>query len=140
MSQMILPPDLELWACQYLRARLTDVTGLVVSNRVPGEYDGSYPLIVVRDDGGSVEERLIYIRGLGVTVRGWSATALKPCRDLAARVLGLLTLMPDVTRDSPVAAVDDSQVNGPYRIIGDGTWAAYYMTVGYRLVGEIQDV
>lgn len=140
MSQMVLPPDLELWATRYLRARLPDVPGLRVSNRVPGDYDGSYPLVVVRDDGGSTEDRLVFVRGLGVTVRGWTDTNLKPCRDLAARVLGLLTLMPDVTRDSPVAAVDDGQTNGPYRVANDGPWAAYYLTVGYRTVGSIKNI
>lgn len=148
MSQLVSPPDIELWACRYLRRKLhvpntpdDAPPAMLVSNRVPPDYDGSYPLITVRDDGGSGENRLVFVRNIGVTVRGWDRDDVQPCRDLAAKVLAFLTLMPDVTEGgSPVASVDDDSVNGPYRISDDLPSAAYYLTVGYHTVGNVVNV
>ena len=140
-GQLITAPDVELWACTYLRARIRDVDGLKVSNRVPDSYDGSYPLIVVNDDGsGTSENRLVFRRSLGVTVYGWSQDNLKPCRDLAARTLALLTFQPDIIEDSPITAVVDDEVRGPYRIVYSGHAAAYYLTVGYKTVGIVENI
>ena len=49
----VIPPDLELFLTGWLRSNITDIPGLQVGNRIPDGYDGSYPLVVVRDDGGT---------------------------------------------------------------------------------------
>ena len=39
----VIPPDLELFLTGWLRSNITDVAGLQVGNRIPDDYDGSYP-------------------------------------------------------------------------------------------------
>jgi len=106
----VLPPDLELWLCAYLRARLkSSFPMVVVSNREPDDYDGSRPLVVVRDDGGSQSNRVLFDRSVGVTVRYGSRSAPKPCRDLAARIYGMLTDPAICSLDgSPIAGIDET--------------------------------
>jgi hypothetical protein len=88
----VLPPDLEAWLCDYLRGQLKPSLGTIrVANREPDDYDGTYPLVVVRDDGGSQSNRVLFDRSIGITVRYGSRSASGPCRDLAARIYGLLT-------------------------------------------------
>ena len=139
MTQVI-PPDMELWACTYLRGHLKDVAGLKVSNREPDGYDGSYPIIIVRDDGGSQSDRIVFDRQLGVNVRMGPRSRPKPCRDLAARVYGLLT-DPDITlqADCPVAAITWDGCNGPYPVSEDSDIARYYLIAEYSAVGTIQN-
>ena len=47
---LILPPDIEAFLCDYLRAHITDVDGLQVGSKKPPDYQGAYPLVTVRDD------------------------------------------------------------------------------------------
>lgn len=53
----VIPPDLELFLTGWLRSNITDIPGLQVGNRIPDGYGGSYPLVVVRDDGGHAIRR-----------------------------------------------------------------------------------
>jgi hypothetical protein len=131
----VIPPDMELWLCDYLRARLPDVT---VSNREPDDYLGSRPLIVVRDDGGIQSNRVMFDRSIGVTVCGWSVSNPKPCADLARRVYGLLTADPDIiTADgSPIAAITGDGCNAPIPTTGDMSYARYYLTIEYCVCGD----
>ena len=70
----VIPPDLELFLTGWLRSNITDVAGLQVGNRIPDGYDGSYPLVVVRDDGGTQSaDRVTFDRSIGVNVAAASA-------------------------------------------------------------------
>ncbi|NEG56133.1 hypothetical protein [Bifidobacterium platyrrhinorum] len=134
----VVPPDLEQWLCDYLRARLPDVPGLKVKNKTPPDYVGAYPLVTIRDDGGDRDEFLEYTRSIGVNVLGWNQARDKPCKDLARRVSALLT---DETAlqsasGSPVIAVDYGSCNGPYAVTEEAEYAHYYLIVGLMAAGE----
>lgn len=137
---MVLPPDLELWLCTYLRARLkSSFPTLIVSNREPDDYDGSRPLVVVRDDGGGQSNRVLFDRSVGVTARYGARAAPKPCRDLAARIYGMLTDPAICSLDgSPIAGIDEDVCNGPFPVAEDANIARYYMTLGFSAIGEFQ--
>ncbi len=137
---MVMPPDLELWLCTYLRAQLADVVGLKVSNREPDDYSGSVPLIVVRDDGGSQSDRLLFDRSVGVTVRYGPRTSPKKCRDLAARVYGLLTDPSTcLVEGSPIAGISEDGCNGPYAVAEDADIARFYMIFEFSAVGTVEN-
>jgi len=136
----VVPPDLELFLTGWLRSNITDVDGLQVGHRTPDGYDGSYPLIVVRDDGGAQSaDRVVFDRSVGVNVCGWTRNNPKDCRDLAARVYGLLTCEPDIlvgfAEGSSVCAVVPDGCNGPYPVTEDASYCSYYMTVEYSAAG-----
>ena len=137
---VVLPPDLEMWLCSYLRGQLkASFPTIRVSNREPDDYSGSYPLVIVRDDGGSQSNRVLFDRSVGVTVRYGSRTTPKPCRDLAARIYGLLT-DPDICSldGSPIAAVEEDGCNGPYFVGEDANIARCYLTLEFSTIGEFQ--
>lgn len=137
MSQVI-PPDLESWLCDWLRASITDIPGLQVGNKRPTDYDGSYPLVTVRDDGGNQSDRVSFDRSVGIRVMGWTRSRDKPCRTLARRVYAILT-DPAIAlaAGSPIVSVDESGCNGPYSVSDELDVALYYLTVEYSAVGEI---
>lgn len=112
---------------------------IIVSNREPDDYDGSRPLVVVRDDGGSQSNRVLFDRSVGVTVRYGTRSAPKPCRDLAARIYGLLT-DPDICSldGSPIAGIDEDECNGPFPVAEDANIARYYMALEFSTIGEFQ--
>ena len=112
---LILPPDMEAFLCDYLRTHITDVDGLQVGSKKPPDYQGAYPLVTVRDDGGNADGLGHFDRSIGVNVYGWSRQDEKPCKTLARRVYATLTEHPAIAlaKDSPVISVDDSACNGP---------------------------
>ena len=134
----VMPPDLELWLCPYLRSLLDDVDGVRVAARMPEDYDGAYPLVTIRDDGGGRDDFLRYDRSVAVNVTGWTRSRDRPCKDLARRVMALMTDEPvlQTASGSPVLAVDFDSCNGPYAITDDPPYAHYYMTVGLIVAGE----
>mgnify|MGYP000208251223 CR=1 FL=1 len=93
---LILPPDIEAFLCDYLRTHITDVDGLQVGSKKPPDYQGAYPLVTVRDDGGNADGLGHFDRSIGVNVYGWSRQAEKPCKDLARRVYAALTEHPAI--------------------------------------------
>ena len=136
----VLPPDLEAWLCAYLRSQLKPSHGTIhVSNREPDDYNGSYPLVVVRDDGGSQSNRVLFDRSIGITVRYGSRSAPGPCRDLAARIYGLLTDPEICSLDSsPIAGIDEAGCNGPYFVAEDANIARCYLTLEFSAIGKFQ--
>lgn len=136
----VLPPDLEAWLCAYLRSQLKPSHGTIhVSNREPDDYNGSYPLVVVRDDGGSQSSRVLFDRSIGITVRYGSRSAPGPCRDLAARIYGLLTDPEICSLDSsPIAGIDEDGCNGPYFVAEDANIARCYLTLEFSAIGKFQ--
>lgn len=134
----ITPPDVSLWLCDHLRRQLTEPKGLQVGIRVPDEYKGTHPLIVIRDDGGSQSERLIFDRSLGITVYMGTANDPKPCRDLAALVYSILTDEQLAHEEgSPIAGIVEDGCNGVYAVNGDQPTCMYYMTVEYTAVPDL---
>ena len=115
---LILPPDMEAFLCDYLRTHITDVDGLQVGSKKPPDYQGAYPLVTVRDDGGNADGLGHFDRSIGVnaTLTEHPAIAL--------------------AKDSPVISVDDSACNGPYPVSDDSDTAHYYLIVEYSTVGE----
>ena len=137
---VVLPPDLEAWLCDYLRDQLEpSYSTILVSNREPDDSDGSYPLVVVRDDGGSQSNRVLFDRSIGVTVRYGPRAAPGDCRDLAARIYGLLT-DPDICQigGSPIAGIEEDGCNGPYFVAEDANIARCYLTLEFSIIGEFE--
>jgi hypothetical protein len=61
----------------------------------------------------------------------------QPVKNLACRVMALLTDMGLPTGDNPIASIDFDGCNGPYSLTGDSQrHAAQYMTLEYSVVGE----
>lgn len=137
---MVLPPDLESFLCAHLRAHLTDVPGLQAGDKRPQDYTGTFPLVVVRDDGGSQAERVMFDRSLGVTVTAGTRSNNGPAKRLARRVYALLT-DPSIVSvpGSPICAVVEDGCNGPYPVSEELDVACYYLAVEYSAVGDIQD-
>lgn len=137
---VVLPPDLEAWLCDYLRDQLEpSYSTILVSNREPDDCDGSYPLVVVRDDGGSQSNRVLFDRSIGVTVRYGPRAAPGDCRDLAARIYGLLTDPTICELDgSPIASIEEDGCNGPYFVSEDANIARCYLTLEFSAIGEFQ--
>ena len=136
----VIPTDLEAWACDYIRDALEDVKDLQVTNSEPPDYQGAYPLIVLAETINGQSERIVFDTTLSVTVKGWSRSMSKPCKDLARRLYGLLTADPDVleghTEDSRILAIDGDNCNGPYPITDNSDIAVYYETFSYAVDGE----
>lgn len=133
----VAPPDIALWTCNLLRSELSDVTGLEVDIRIPDSYKGDHPLIVVRDDGGTQSDLILFDRSLGVSCYGWNPDNPAPLHDLATRVYAILTDDELAYKpDSPVAAVDESGCNGPYPASTTFGCGLYYLTVEYSTVGN----
>jgi hypothetical protein len=75
MAEVAIFDDVELWACTYLRGKLTArpeayTTGVVVSNAVPTTRPAR--LVTVRRDGGPKVNPLTEAARVGVNV--WAAT------------------------------------------------------------------
>lgn len=137
MSQMVVPPDLELFLCGYLSA----VLGIEVGNRQPSGYDGSSSLAVVRDDGGSKTGEVTYDRSVGVTVYAGNRQSTAESGRLARRAFSALTSSTIVfEKGSPIAAVIEDGCNGPYRVTDEHDSTSSYMTVEYSVVGDIEEM
>jgi hypothetical protein len=111
---VVIFPDVELWACQYLQAALATrgeayAADVYVGNTVPSPRTGR--MVVVRRDGGP---RLDYHRDAArLTVRVWGSTE-QEATDLARLVGALLWAAPT---GEPVIAV--TQPTGPTPVADD---------------------
>jgi hypothetical protein len=111
---VVVFPDVELWACDHLRAALAGrpepyAAGVHVSNVVPSPRTDR--MVVVRRDGGP---RLDHTRDLArLTVRVWGSSE-QEATDLARLVAALLWAAPD---GQPVIRVD--QPTGPTPVADD---------------------
>lgn len=135
--QTVSPPDLEKFLCGYLSA----VLSVEVGNREPSAYDGSAPLVVVRDDGGSKTGEVTFDRSVGVTVYAGNRQSTEESGRLARRAFAALT-SPTIAfeKGSPIAAVADDGCNGPYRVTDEHDLTSSYMTVEYSVVGDIEEM
>lgn len=102
-------PDVELWACDFLRAQLPDFgqAGVFVSNR----RENQAKAVWVRRDGGPSLDQFRETARLGINV--FAATE-KAVADLAAVVSAVLRFSPDgqpvlrVTQQSGPSSVEDT--------------------------------
>jgi hypothetical protein len=139
---MITPPDMELWATQYLRGCLTSLGyDIEVSNKEPESLsaaDMTRPLVVIRDDSGPQESAVTYDRSLGISVLWGSRQDDKETGDVARLIMAL---MADdgiaEAQGSPVASVEHDGCNGPYSVSEQQDLHRKYMTVEYTIVGTI---
>lgn len=130
---IVVPPDIEAFLCAYIRKAL----GVEVDCKQPRDWDGSTPLVVVRDDGGPMTGPCTYERTVGVSVYAGSRADVTAAGALARRVLGTLSSMDVVLADgSPIAAVLHDGFNGPYRVTDAHDASAWYMTASYIAVGD----
>lgn len=134
MGQMLVPPDLEAFLCGSLRAALD----CEVANRQPAEWDGTTPLVVLRDDGGAKTGPTTLDRSVGVTVYAGTRQDTKPAMDIARKAFAVLTNSSIVMEArSPIAAVIDDGCLGPYRIEDAHDSSACYLTAEYSVVGDV---
>lgn len=136
------PPETLPYIVRTIRGWLKDGTvtaphGTTVCATVPTDYDGSKPLVFVRDDGSTLKEMGIsYSSSIAVTVfSGRTGADTTPSYRLATSLFALLAA-PGVlpTRvDGPVASVDGA--TQPVRV-SDDHLTGFYMTVDYTTVAQ----
>lgn len=138
---MVTPPDVEAWIIPYLAALLADVDGLEITNaEPPDQYLGDHPLVLVQDLPGACLQRVTYDWTLAVTVRWGARQDPGACKQLANRIMGLLTDDPTIqlAEGSPICEVVDGSSTGPTFVTEDHDTARYYLTVDYTVAGVIQ--
>jgi hypothetical protein len=123
MNPIILFPDVELWASEYLRTALTGrgepyAAGAYVSNAVPATRRPR--MVIVRRDGGPRLDLIREAARLGVNV--WAETD-RDATDLARLVAALLWAAPD---GNPVLRV--TQNAGPTPVSDVSGKPIRYMT------------
>ena len=136
--QTVVPPDLEMFLCGYLRVVLG--TKIEVDNREPSDFDGGTPYCVVRDDGGQKTGLTTFDRSVGISIYAGNRQSTLQAGELARRAFAALT-SPTIAyeKGSPIAAVVDDGCNGPYRVTDQHDSSKCYMTVEYSVVGAIED-
>ena len=82
---------------------------------------------------------MLFDRSIGITVRYGSRTLPGDCRDLAAKIYGLLTDPAICQLDgSPIAGIEEDGCNGPYFVAEDANIARCYLTLEFSAIGEFQ--
>ncbi len=134
MAQVVTPPDLELFLTRFIRERM----GVETDVRQPSDWRAIKPLVVIRDDGGPMAERLVFQRTLGVTVHAGVRADVVAAGRLARRVFSLLSSDAVVSAgDSPISSVLYDGFNGPYRVTEQHDCSTWYFTASYLAVGEV---
>jgi len=135
----VLPPDLELWLCTYLRNELNRPgrPSVEVSNKEPGkDYTGPGPLVVIRCDGGPADDYGQWLWQVGVSVLAGTRQDDQPANDLGRQVMAILTEWPEIATaaGSPVTKV--SAIGGITAIREKQDIARRYMTIEYQVIGS----
>lgn len=131
MAEVIVFPDIELWATRYIREALATrsesyTRDVFVSNTVPANRRER--MVIVRDDGGPrLKDRVR--KSTRVSVRVWAETE-KAATDLVRLVAALYEVGAD-GRD----VVRVRAVGGPYRA-NDGTGPQRLVTIEFTTRGE----
>lgn len=139
ITRRVLPPDLEKWLGDFLRAALADAGyDVQVGHREPTNLrlPLSKPLVIIRDDSGSRTDWMTFDRSVGVTILAGSRDDDEEANFLARLVASIL--MDDTiynVKDSPIAAVTWAGCNGPYAVAEGHDVARRYLTVEYVVVG-----
>lgn len=137
MSQIVTPPDLELFLTRFIRERLHVETDV----KQPSDWRAVKPLVVIRDDGGPMAERLVFQRSLGVTVHAGARSDVATAGRLARGVFSLLSSDDVVSAaGSPITAVLYDGFNGPYRVTEQQDSSTWYLTASYLAVGEVSEI
>lgn len=135
MGQMVIPPDCAGFAASFLRGAL----GVECDVKIPAAWDGSTPLVVVRDDGGPMLGPPAFDRTLGVTAYAGTRQDGSESMRLAALAFAALT-SPDavLAPGSPVASAVPEGCTGPYPVDDPARdVSCSYLTVEWTAVGEI---
>lgn len=138
MTSLIVPPNIELWAINYLRNALKDIDNVQIDIRVPADYNGQYKLITVRNDGGEQDEFKKFTLDLAINVYAANKTTPQECLALANRSYGHLTDFYSLLdcEGSPVLAVNKDDSTVPHLITDNADYAHSYFTVSLSVVGD----
>lgn len=133
---LVIPADLELFLCTYVRALVPNyplLTGFEFTNHEPDVDAADFPkkLVVFRDDSGDWLSVVSQERSIGVSVL---AETDKLAGDVARLLVAIVRNCAAVAHGNPVAAV--TQSNGPYSVVEDQPRARYYATHTLVVVGE----
>lgn len=139
-GQMVVQPDMILWATGWLRARLAErgeayAQGVVVTHVEPS--GPSFPKrLVVLGDSGSVDGDLVQAEfSLRVSTLAGTPELPKECVDLARLVHGLFRTCAGVEAGNPVAAV--VQARGPMSVPEQQQRARRMSVFDLSIVGDV---
>jgi hypothetical protein len=126
MTLVVAAPDIELWACDWLRAALEArteeyATGVFVATKVPDPRRDR--MVTVRRDGGPRQSLVLSAPRLGVNV--W-ATTEQDVTDLSRLVAALLWSAPD---GQPVCRVDELSGPSPVEDVQPRRYMTFDLTV-----------
>ena len=136
-----MPPDIELFLTTYLRDNLPNEDNLQIDIKEPDNYNGTYPLITIRNDDGEKDEFNRYTFDIAINIQGWDRTNSKKCKDLANQVFALLTNITKLLNQphSPIITVNSENCTLPHPITTNPNRAHYYFVIALATVGEIVD-
>lgn len=129
------PPDLEEWLCAYIRS----ITGFETTNKEPTDLKTplTAPLIIVRDDSGTMLSQVTFDRSIGVSILAGSRQDDWQTNHTAREIAGILFDDDIALADgSPIAAITRSGCNGPYAVVEPLNVSRRYLTAQYVVVGQ----
>lgn len=117
----VLPPDIELFYCTWLREVLPTVgsANVTVSDQEPETltFPLTSPLVVVRDDGGVQNSPLTYARTITLTVLGGTRRDAYETLALARTIYAIATSTQAITANgSPLVTIFENESQPPMRI------------------------
>lgn len=135
------PPDIELFLTTYLRDNLPNEDNLQIDIHEPDNYNGTYPLITIRNDDGEKDEFNRYTFDIAINIQGWDRTNSLKCKTLANKVFSLLMNREKLLKQagSPVLTINEDNSTLPHAITTNPNRAHYYFVIALATVGEIVD-